>query len=42
MLLPCIEIDLSGGGEDKSLFETVLLGPSQHANLSMAALSQTS
>jgi hypothetical protein len=39
MLLPYIEIDLSGGGEDTPLFETVLLGPSQHANLSMAALS---
>lgn len=39
MLLPYIEIELSGRGKDAPLFEIVILGPSQHANLSMAALS---
>ncbi len=40
MLMPYIEIDLSIHGDDKQvLFEEVILGPSQHANLSMSALS---
>lgn len=36
MLVPFVEINL---GEDKPLFEEVILGPSQHQNLSMSALS---
>jgi hypothetical protein len=38
MLLPYIEIDLPRGNDRNLLFETVILGPSQHANLSIAAL----
>lgn len=36
MLVPYIELNL---GEDKPSFEKVILGPSQHQNLSMSALS---
>ncbi len=39
MLMPYIEIDLSADGGDHELFDEVVLGPSQHANLSMSALS---
>lgn len=39
MILPYIEIDISGGGSEQKLFETVILGPSEHPNLSMAAIS---
>jgi hypothetical protein len=39
MLMPYIEIDLSFGDIEKPFIETVLLGPSQHAELSMTALS---
>ncbi len=36
MLVPYIELDL---GDNKPVFERVILGPSQHQNLSMSALS---
>lgn len=39
MLMPYIEIDLSNNNGEQKLFEEVVLGPSQHANLSMSALS---
>lgn len=39
MLMPYIEIDLSKNNGEQELFEEVVLGPSQHANLSMSALS---
>ena len=39
MLMPYIEIDLSVNDGTEELFEEVILGPSQHANLSMSALS---
>lgn len=39
MLMPYIEIDLSVNDDAQALFEEVILGPSQHVNLSMSALS---
>jgi hypothetical protein len=39
MLMPYIEIDLSNDNEEQELFDEVVLGPSQHANLSMSALT---
>ncbi len=39
MLMPYIEIDLSNDNGEQELFEEVVLGPSQHASLSMSALS---
>lgn len=39
MLMPFIEIDLSSDNGEQELFEEVVLGPSQHASLSMSALS---
>ncbi|HNP31315.1 MAG TPA: DUF2971 domain-containing protein [Nitrospirales bacterium] len=39
MLMPYIEIDLSKNNGEQELFEEVILGPSQHDNLSMSALT---
>lgn len=38
MLMPYIEIDLSKDNAEQELFEEVVLGPSQHAELSISAL----